>query len=137
MGVNKSVNDCVALGECGRFPLCIDHHVKCVKYWCKLLCMSEERYPRNCYIMLKRQDDIGRNNWVTSVKNLLYRYGFGFVWLSQEVGNVNEFILSFKQRLIDCKRQNWFENVNISARCDTYKHFKSLLTPEKYLICLN
>jgi hypothetical protein len=58
LGVNYSVNDNDALGESGRMPLCIDHHVKIIKYWCKLLCMPEHTYPRNCYLMLTRQDNV-------------------------------------------------------------------------------
>ena len=54
--------------------------------------MTDDRYPRNCYIMLKRHDGIGRTYWVTYVKNILYRYGFGFVWISQELGNVELFL---------------------------------------------
>ena len=50
LGVNSSVNNSVALGECGRLPLCITYHVKCIKYWCNLLQMPEHRYPKNCYI---------------------------------------------------------------------------------------
>ena len=61
--------------------------------------------------MLKRHDEIGRTNWVTSVKNILYRYGFGFVWISQEIGNVELFLMSFKQRLIDCNTQNWLKTL--------------------------
>ena len=118
LGVNKSVNDSIVLGECGRLPLCIEHHVKCVKYWCKLISMTEDRYPRNCYIMLKRHDEIGRTNWVTSVKNILYRYGFGLVWISQEIGNVELFLMSFNQLLIDCNTQNWLETLGNSSRCD-------------------
>jgi hypothetical protein len=56
LGVDYSVNDNVALGECGRITSCIDRHVKIIKYWCKLLCMPEHRYPRNCYLMLTRQN---------------------------------------------------------------------------------
>jgi hypothetical protein len=116
LGINYSVNDNVALGECGRMPLCIDHHVKIIKYWCKPLCMPEHRYPRNCYLMLTRQDNVGKKNWV---KNLLYTYGFGFVWLSQEIGDINLFICQFKQRIIDGKTQNWIEEIQNSPRCDT------------------
>jgi len=82
LGVSSTVNDCVALGECGRLPLCIDHHIKCIKYWCKRLCMPENRYPRNCYLMWKQHDSLGRNNWASAIKNLLCNYGFGFVWLN-------------------------------------------------------
>jgi hypothetical protein len=46
---------------------------------------------------------------------------------------VNAFIFQFRQRLTDCMRQDWHDKVNTSSRCDFYKHFKSLLDPEKYL----
>jgi hypothetical protein len=78
LGVYTSVNDCVALGECGRLPLCIDHHFKCIK-WIKLLCMSDNRYQRNCFLMLKEYDSVGRINWAFSIQNLLHRHGFWFV----------------------------------------------------------
>ena len=54
--------------------------------------MPSHRYPKSCYLILKGQDDIGRNNWVTS----LYKYGFGCVWLFQDVGNQSLFLLTFK-----------------------------------------
>ena len=124
----------VALGECGRYPLFIDYYMYCIKYWCRLLEMPNSRYPRNCYLMLKSLDDVGRKNWATSVKNLLFLYGFGNVWISQEVGNANQFIRCFKQRLIDCFKQNWHGNINESGRCFHYKHYKSLLNTEQYLL---
>ena len=96
LGLNQSVNDCMALGQCGRLPLCIDYHTKCIKYWCKLLQMANHRYPRNCYVMLKQQDELGRSNWVSSVKHLLFRYGFGYVWISQEIGDIDFFLTNFK-----------------------------------------
>ena len=131
LGVNNSVNNSVALGECGRLPLCISYHVKCIKYWCKLLQMPDHRYPKNCYIMLKSQDDIGRNNWVTSVKMLLFRYGFGFAWLSQDVGNINIFVRLFKQRLDDCFTQNWCENINSSTICEMYNKILNPYWPQR------
>ena len=48
LGVNQSTNNSVALGECGRLPLCIIYHTKCIKYWCNLLIMPNNRYPKNC-----------------------------------------------------------------------------------------
>ena len=83
--------------------------------------------------MLRNQDGMGRTNWATGVKSLLYRYGFGLVWLSQDFGNMKLFIMQFKQRLVDCHKQKWSNNVHESSRCDTYKHFKTILEPEKYL----
>jgi hypothetical protein len=83
--------------------------------------MQDHRYQKQCYRMLKGLDDGGRVTWATKVKNLLFKYGFGFVWLSQEVGNVNAFIFQFRQRLTDCMRQDWHDKVNTSSRCDFYK----------------
>lgn len=133
LGVNSSVNNSVALGECGRLPLCITYHTNCIKYWCKLLHMHNNRYPKNCYKMLKSLDEAGRLTWASNIKKLLFRYGYGFVWVSQEVGDINIFIKQFKQRLIDCMKQNWHGSIEDSPRCDTYKYFKTLLNPEKYL----
>jgi hypothetical protein len=50
--------------------------------------MDVDRLPRACYKMLYQADVNGKQNWVTHVKNILFRYGFGFVYISQEVGNI-------------------------------------------------
>ncbi len=83
--------------------------------------------------MLKQLDDVGRVTWATRVKQLLYTYGFGYIWLSQDVGDAQAFVYTFRCRLTDCMRQNWNASINDSSRCDTYKHFKSQLDVEKYI----
>ena len=79
----------MVLGECGRLPLCTTYYISCIRYWCKLLTMPSHRYPKQCYIILKSLDDAGKNCWATKIKSLLYKYGFGFIWISQDVGDVN------------------------------------------------
>ena len=64
---------------------------------------------------------------------MLFRYGFGYVWISHDVGDIHYFMKEFKQRLIDCFSQNWDESVQESSRCKYYKHFKTLLNTERYL----
>ena len=44
---------------------------------------------------LKRFDDIGRINWVTKVREILFQYGFGYVWLWQDVGDIYIFTVQF------------------------------------------
>ena len=133
LGVNTSVNNSVILGECGRLPLCSIYLVKCIKYWCNLLYMPNTRYPKNCYKMLYSLDCFGRRNWAAYIKEILFRHGFGYAWIAQEVGNVNSFIYIFKQRIKDCLSQQWISTISDSTRCDTYKLFKSNLNPEKYI----
>ena len=123
----------MVLGECGRFPLSYIYFTKCIKYWCKLLQMSDTRYPKKCNKMLMLHDDIGRNNWVTNIKGLLFQYDYGYVWISQHLRHINMFVSSFKQRFKDCSTQNWSDNVSSSSRCDTCCTFKSLLNIKTYL----
>ena len=130
LGINKSVNDCMVLGECGKLPLYVEYHYKAVKYWTKLIHMPIHRYPGSCYKMIKSLDDIGRETWALSVKQLLYLYGFSIIWVTQEIGDTDLFLSVFSQRLKDCATQNWRDMINNSNRCSFYKNFKSLLAPE-------
>ena len=120
-------------GECGRYPLFVTYYCKCIKYWLRLVRMSGNRYPKQCYIMLKNLDESGRITWVTHVKDLLFRYGFGIVWLTENVGDDDVFINVFKQRLIDCALQDWHTEITQSRKALHYRHFKTLLNVETYL----
>ena len=133
LGINSSTNNCMALGECGRLPLNVTYQTNCIKYWCKLLQMQDSRYPKQPYEMLKSLDDVGRITWATKIKMLLFQYGFGYVWITQNIGDADIFVTQFKQRLSDCGKQTWHDSVQNSSRCDFYKEFKSLLNPERYL----
>lgn len=112
LGVGRDVRNKIVLGECGRFPIYIDTQVQVMKYWCKIIHLEENRYPRQCYDMLLRQDRAGKNNWVTNIRNILCKIGFGIVWEMQNPGNINMFLTSFKTRLQDIYRQNWNEAVS-------------------------
>ena len=120
-------------GECGRLPLCTSYMTRCVKYWIKLLQMGSDRFPSQSYKMLKRIDDSGRNTWAGNIKHMLFSLGFGYVWIAQDVGDPLMFLSSFKRRLIDCNIQKWNEGLNNTSKAETYKSFKTLLEPEKYL----
>ena len=74
--------------------------------------MSESRYPKQCYKMLKRHEDSGRMNQASKVKELLFIYGFGFTWISLEIGNGPQFVNIFKQRLIGNFSQDWHSDIN-------------------------
>ena len=63
--------------------------VLCVRYWLKILTMEENRYPKQCYKVLRRLDDLDRTTWATHIQRLLFQYGFGYVWLSEDVGDFN------------------------------------------------
>lgn len=62
----------------------------------KLLDTSSTHCPRNCYLMLKGQGEIGRTNWATSIKNPSCLYGFGIVWITEDVGDLLIRLRNFK-----------------------------------------
>ena len=123
-----------AWGECGRYPLYVRYHIKRIKYWMKLLNMTSDRYPKHAYNMLY---NFNRLCWSYNMGNkhkaiIIFLYGFGFLWISQNIGKT-----TFKQRLIDCSKQNWYGKIEITDKLYTYATFKSLLEEEKYLNCIN
>ena len=124
--------DAFALSECGRLPLCTTYVYNCIKNWLNLLRLEPNRYPKQCYNMLFQIDNAGRDTWATSVKQLLYSFGFGYVWLAQGAGD-QLFLNTFKQRLIDFYSQTIHSEIELMSKGNHYQNFKSLLTEEKYL----
>ena len=60
-------------------------------------------------------NDLKRNpaikNWASLLHNLLLSMRFNDVWSKQGVGNYNNFISVFKQRLSDVFIQNWHSRI--------------------------
>ena len=95
--------------------------------------MSSARNPKQCYIYIKNLDSVGRKTWASYVRILLTTYGFGYAWLSQDIGNIPYFLSLLKQRLEDCGKQNIFSNIIESSRLVHYKNIKSLISLEYYV----
>ena len=82
--------------------------------------------------MLKQLDDAGKRTLASCIRELLFSYGFGYVWVAQ-VGNESNFIQLFKTRIKDCYLQIWKSNLDNSPKALHYKYFKPDLCSELYL----
>lgn len=133
LGVSSKTASPALLGECGRHSMYVHCYVRCVKYWIKLLRLPVGHLLKSCYLMLLNLCSIGRLNWVSDIKNMLYRYGFGNIWEAQRVENENCFIKEFKIRVYDCNIQNWQENMTNLPKLRTLNMFKKELVAEPYL----
>ena len=131
LGVGSKASNVAVLSECGRYPLFISCATKCIKYWLKINMMSSNRLMKQCYIMSYNLDAAGRNTWATNIKDLLYRYGFGYVWWNQSVGDINLFISEFSSRLRDNYRQEWHLEMSTNGKLSLYQQIKT--TYENYL----
>ena len=123
----------ILYGETGRYPLYINHKLKCIKYWFQLLHMSNERLPLQAYKMLERLSESGTRTWVSDVRDTLCANGFGYVWLFRNVGDVDNFCIVFKERLIDNFKQNWYQRVSSNSHLEFYSSFKSMIITESFL----
>ena len=94
----KTPNDMV-YGETGRHPLYVFTYISCIKYWLRLTSMEHFRLPKKAYNMQLALHNSGKVCWVSQVREVLYKFGFGFVWENQGVQTRNVFIRVFQQRL--------------------------------------
>ena len=136
LGLSSSAPRAAALGECGCLPVEIDCKIKMITYWIKLLKLNESNLSKAAYNMLLNIGEQGRNTWATKIKHMLFLYGFGYVWIVQDVGDGALFLNEFICRLKDIGVQNWMENVKENKRLQCYCSFKSALNPERYLSCI-
>lgn len=131
----KTINAAV-LGDCGKFPLYINAAKRCIRCWCKILKMNEDRLVKKCYLIMKCLDNLGQTNWVSGVRKLLCTNGFGYVWYDQYVSQENIFISKFVQCLKDQYFQGWLETITNSSKLYSYSQYKFQLIHETYLNCV-
>ena len=96
MGVRKQTPTPAIYGDTGRFQLIIRQHNKAVKYWCRILDLSQSHPVRNTYNMQVELDGTGFTNWCSRIRSVLELAGLDQAWETQHIGNANKFMLKFK-----------------------------------------
>ena len=88
---------------------------------------NDNKYIKNTYntVLQYNENNRGKVNWVSLVKNLLSELGFYEVWINQGVGNVNAFLSLFKQRIRDNYKQDWNARINQSPIARFYCLFSN------------
>ena len=106
--------------EQGKQHLKIHYLVKAAKFWFRLLHMDENRIPKQAYRMLVSLSSDGKSNLVTKLRLLLHETCFGYIWLTQDVGDEQHFIHIFRQSLTAMNLQNWLAGLNFSSHFNYY-----------------
>ena len=115
LGVRKQTPTPAIYGDTGRFPLIIRQHIKAVKYWCRILKLSQSHPVRNAYNMLLELDGIGFTNWCSRIRSVLERVGLDQIWESQNIGDTNKFMLLFKESIVRIFTQQWRKDIGSSS----------------------
>jgi hypothetical protein len=133
LGVGSSTPTPAVLGECGRDHMYIACLCKCIKYWLKLISLPADSLLGSCYAILYRQSLSGKTNWASKIRDILFRYGFGWIWENQNVIDVYSFLKIFTERVKDCELQSWSSEINEVSKLRTYCLFKDVRSCEMYL----
>ena len=109
-------------GELGRTPMKNTFYINVIKYWCKILQMEPIKYAKIlCNTLLEYEENNNdTKSWAYNVKILLQSIGFSHVWIYQGVGDIDMFLLAFKERIRDVFLQNWINELNESTRSSSY-----------------
>eukprot|EP00745_Piridium_sociabile_P015926 TRINITY_DN2374_c0_g1_i12.p1 TRINITY_DN2374_c0_g1~~TRINITY_DN2374_c0_g1_i12.p1 ORF type:complete len:1135 (+),score=79.90 TRINITY_DN2374_c0_g1_i12:1880-5284(+) len=134
LGVHSKAPRHLIYGETGRFPLYVLTYIKCVKFWLRLLRLNNDRFSKKAYNMLLHLQKQNYVTWACGLRNVLYMYGFGEVWEAHGVGNEKLFIRCFKQRLIDCAKQNWHSSLMSHECYNMYAVYNQSITKSQYLL---
>ena len=119
--------------ETGRYPLYINHNIRCVKYWLKIKSCPQNRIVNQSYKCLLSLNLKGNHNWVSTVQDVLCSNGYGVVWLFGEIGDEVNFFYRLKQTLIDSFIQGWHSKMSSDTHCAFYYGLKPIIETEIYL----
>ena len=137
LSVSDKTPNTMIYGESGRHPLYVHSTISAMKYWLKLLRMSESRIPKRCLLQMTRALD--RNGrcfmpyWVQGIRDCLIKHGFDDVWHNQGVQNEAAFLRQLKTKLIDEFNTEWYQKMLNSDRFAFYRSFKERPFIESYL----
>ena len=100
LGVRKTTPTCIIYKETNRYPLILRRYFRVLKYWLKILKTSEDNPVRKIYNNLLNitLENPRSTNWTSSVKNMLFRNGFGYVWVQQYVNGGEKCFLTVSKK---------------------------------------
>jgi hypothetical protein len=133
LGVGIKTPTPAVLGECGRDRIYVSCMTKCVKYWLKLTSLSPESLLHSCYTCLYNRCLVGKTNWASKIRDILYKYGFGWIWENQGVPDRIGFMKIFVERVQDCELQLWSSDLQKLSKLKLYCNFKESRSEELYL----
>ena len=116
--VKRSTMNEIMYGEQGRIPLIVQIYIRIVKYWLNFLNIKQTRLTKVLYNVQFNAltNNYTKVNWLSKVRNLLCSYCFGEAWYNQAVGDVNLFLVLFKQSAVDLYLHDWFLNLENSNK---------------------
>ena len=133
--LKKCTPNVMVYGEFGRFPLEIMVKSRMIKYWCKLISGKSTKISCIIYKLLyyMYRTDIYSSKWILKVKNIIQETGLNYIWLNNDVENIDNFCSIVNTKLHDHFTQKWNNDIFDSSKCLNYRLYKKELNLEKYI----
>ena len=126
--VRKTTPNCFIYKECNSIPLYLTRLLRMVKFWLKIISlnnMSPAKLLYNTALEMSINSESIVSSWIHEVKNILFRYGFGYVWLNQHLANDYPFFNAFKIRVTDVFWQENNTNIMNLSKNRLYRHLSN------------
>ena len=136
LGVSKRTSNAVVRGELGWHRLEARRDLARLRFWGKIVLMSEDRLVKRVYRVRKAAVDQGgdKKNWCYRTKVLLEQLGLGQVWASEQIGASQAgWISQVKAVIKDREQKLWRLEVEHKPKLRLYANLKTNLEPELYL----
>ena len=91
------------------------YYARCINYWIHILEMDSKRYPKRCYELLKKLDDM---EMTSEIRMLLCKFGFESVWLEQCIPHRSSFTDNLKEKLKEHYTERWQMQLKNSSKLD-------------------
>ncbi len=141
LSVKKSTPNAFVYKEIETLPLITKRLVQIFKFWLKVVSLPNNTMVKFIYDLLVSDMEGGKyiKNWATLVKEMLEKYGLGYIWNQQNLLHKNDrtLISMFKQRVNDIYLQNINAEITIVSNSRLYKHINILYTNNTYLSSIN
>ena len=134
LGVKDSTCTPAVYGETGRFPIHLNHCIKLIKYWCRLISYKDDSLLKKAFNVMKSLQMAGYNTWLGRVEEILTRYDFKEYWIVGHVNDVDLFIKQFTTKVYDKYVNDWKECFLKFPVLRNYICFKHCFSMEKYLL---
>ena len=135
LGVSSRTSHAVVRGELGWQRLEARRDLARLRFWGKIVLMSEDRLVKKVYRIRKEaEDQVGdKKNWCHRTKSLLEQLGLRSVWQSEVIGSQAGWVSQVKAVIKDREQKLWRLEVEQKQKLRWYAKLKTELQSELYL----
>ena len=134
----KQTSEVVIRGELGWWTLRGRRILLRLKYWWKLVNMTEDRLVRRMYLHSRKiNNETKHQNWCSHTEALLKEIGLTNVWESENLGSKGVWETRVRDHIQKAQEKQWLAAAKKSKKLKVYRKVKSSLVREEYLMHKN